>query len=123
MELFKLSDNIPKYIRDKLTDGEEIYNCPAYMYRFGWCTFEPVRSSEACAKYITKYITEDMYRSVTKYGAKTYYNSRGIEKAEIIKRGYYCDYIEDFSNEYCKKAMFAYDEEFLELVKNKIKGL
>lgn len=93
------------------------------MYRFGWCTFEPVRSSEACAKYITKYITEDMYRSVTKYGAKTYYNSRGIEKAEIIKRGYYCDYIEDFSNEYCKKAMFAYDEEFLELVKNKIKGL
>ena len=124
LELFKLSDDIPKYIRDKLIAGEEIYNCPMYMKKFGWCTFEPVRNSEACAKYITKYITKDMQKSVTEYGAKMYYASRGIKKAEIVMRGYYDgNYIEDFSNDYCKKSTFAYDEEFLELIKEKFKGV
>ncbi|MEE1124857.1 MAG: hypothetical protein U0L18_02830 [Acutalibacteraceae bacterium] len=122
LELFKLSDDIPKYIRDKLTAGEEIYNCPMYMKKFGWCTFEPVRNSEACAKYITKYITKDMLKSVTDYGAKIYYASRGINKAEVIAIGHYDgNYIEDFSNDYCRKAMFAYDDNFMQLVKGKIK--
>ncbi len=122
LELFKLSDDIPKYIRDKLAAGEEIYNCPIYMKKFGWCTFEPVRNSEACAKYITKYITKDMQKSVTEYGAKMYYPSRGIQKAEVIKRGYYDgNFIEDFSNDFCRKAMFSYDEDFMQLVKDKIK--
>ena len=120
LELFKLEDDLPKYIKDKLKAGEEIYNCPMYMKKFGWCTFEPVRNSEACAKYITKYITKDMLKSVTDYGAKIYYASRGIKKAEIVTRGFYNgNYIADFSNDYCKKSTFAYDEDFLKLVLDK----
>ncbi|MGO5078073.1 rolling circle replication-associated protein [Oscillospiraceae bacterium LCP25S3_E3] len=121
-ELFNVNDNLPTYILDKLAKGEKIYNLPAYASRFGFCTFEPVRSSEACAKYITKYITKDMSKSVSAYGAKMYYASRGIKKAEIIKQGYYNgNYIADFVNDYCKQATFAYDDDFVNLVLDKFK--
>lgn len=123
LELFQLDDNLPKYINDKLKNNEKIYNCPAYQKKFGFCTFEPVRSSEACAKYITKYITKDLEKSVSKLNAKIYYASRGIKKAEVIKCGYYDNYIEDFKNCYCKQGTFAYDDELLEKLKDKIKGL
>lgn len=119
-ELFSLEDKLPFYILDKLKKGELIYNCPAYAEKFGFCTFEPVRNNEACAKYITKYITKDMYRSVNKFGAKKYYSSRGIHKAEILKRGYYRGtYISDFSNDYCIKSTFAYSADFLQTLLDK----
>lgn len=122
LNLFTLDDKLPNYIRKKLLNGEDIYDCPAYRLKFGFCAFEPVRNNEACAKYITKYITKDLNRTVTEFGAKIYYVSRGLKKAEILKRGYYQgDYIMDFENQYCKQATFAYSDDFADVVCNKIK--
>lgn len=119
-KLFDINDKLPHYIRKKLLSGGEIYNCPAYAKKFGFCTFEPVRNAEACAKYITKYITKDMFNSVNVFGAKVYYASRGIKKAEVLKRGYYQgNYIQDFSNDYCRQATFAYSDDFAQTVLSK----
>lgn len=120
LKLFQKDANLPKYIKDKLNRNEKIYNCPAYQKKFGFCTFEPVRNSEACAKYITKYITKDMQKSVTDYGAKIYYVSRGVNKAEILKRGYYQgSYVPDFVNDYCSQATFAYSDDFAKILVTK----
>ena len=85
--------------------------------------FEPVRSSEACAKYITKYITKELDKCVTEIGCKTYYASRGLNKAEVVYRGFSDRFIYDFENNYCKKATFAYSSETLECIKSKIREM
>lgn len=121
---FKLTEKLPKYIRKKLKNNEKIYTCPAYEKKFGYCTFEPVRNSEACAKYITKYITKDLASSVSALNAKIYYVSRGLKKAEKIAVGHYQGVpLYDYSNIYCKSATFAYSEKFENIVKGKIIGL
>lgn len=120
LELFQLSDKLPDYIRDGLKDGKELYYCSLIRNKFGFCIFEPVRSSEACAKYITKYITKDLERCVTEVGCKSYYASRGLNKAEVVYRGYSDSLVYDFKNEYCSKATFAYSDETLKLLCSKI---
>lgn len=115
---------LPSYILNKLTKGEKIYNCPAYQKKFGFCTFEPVRNSEACAKYITKYITKDIATSSIEKGHKLYYVSRKLKRAENIAIGTYCGVpFYDFSNDYGSYATFAYSEEFARLLENKIEKM
>lgn len=100
------TERLPKYIRDKLFDGQAIYDWPAYRSKFGFCDFEPVRSVEAVSKYVTKYITKDLARSVTDIGAHMYYATQGLQRAEVIKKGFLSDTEEtlrwDFSNDYVR---------------------
>lgn len=122
---FKLSDGkLPPYIIKKISKGETIYNCSAYQKKFGFCTFEPVRSSEACAKYITKYITKDIAISSHEKGHKLYYVSRKLQKAENIAIGSYKGVpFYDFENQFGSYATFAYSEEFARLLENKIEKM
>lgn len=52
-----------------------------YRLRFGWCSFAPVRSPEASAFYVTKYITKSLSKSVKLKGVHTHYQSRGLQRS------------------------------------------
>ena len=59
----------------------------AYGERYGYCSCAPVRDRQACARYITKYITKDMAAGVLDSGAHLYYASRGLARAEVVDEG------------------------------------
>lgn len=118
---FTLKEKLPYAIRFKLRQGDEVYDFPAYRKKFGFCDFEPIRSHEAVSKYITKYVTKDLVRSVKDINAHIYYSSQGLQKAEKIAVGRYNGIpLYDFANIYCKCGNFAYSEDFEKLLKGKI---
>lgn len=121
LRLFTLQEKLPHAIRFKLKQGDEVYDFPAYRKKFGFCDLEPIRSHEAVSKYITKYVTKDLVRSVKDINAHIYYASQGLQKAEKIAVGRYNGIpLYDFSNIYCKCGNFAYSEDFENLLKGKI---
>lgn len=64
------------------------YKCwRAYSERYGYCSCAPVRDRQACARYITKYITKDMAAGVLDSGSHLYYASRGLARAEVLDVG------------------------------------
>ena len=80
LELFDLKDRLPKYIRDKLKGGGAVYDWPEYRKAFGWVDIEPIRSRDAAARYITKYITKDKDSTAKAIdlGKHLYYRTKGL---------------------------------------------
>lgn len=105
---FDPAQRLPEYIRRKLQQGEPIYNWPAYAAKFGYVTVEPLRSQTRAVAYITKYITKDLQRSVTRMGAHLYYASHGLQRAQLVKKGTLVhETAVDYQNEHC--AITWYD--------------
>lgn len=105
------TDKLPKYITEKLFGGSLVYDFPAYREKFGFCDFEPIRSLEGVSKYVTKYISKDLARSVTEVNAHLYYCSQGLQRATEIKRGTMSANMEpDFENEYVKVKWYNTSE-------------
>ena len=126
----QIGDKMSKYQADCVRKGKIIYIWQNYEKKFGFCHFEPIQNQNAVSKYITKYFTKDLAKSITQLNAHLYYHSRGLKKNEKIKDGILSTdigHITDeifngeissaFSNEYFKKYVFPYDEERLELLK------
>ena len=67
--------------------GKAVYTWEEYAAKFGFADIERIENREAAAKYITKYVTEDLARSVTEVGAHTYYASHGLKRAEVVQCG------------------------------------
>lgn len=84
---YKGKRKLPKYINDKIKKGSLIYNWEDYEKKFGFCDLEPIRSHEAAAKYVTKYISKSLYESAISVNSKLYYVSRGLNRAEVMKKG------------------------------------
>lgn len=84
---FGLSERLPKYIREKLKQGQLVYDWMAYRNKFGFCDLEAVRDSFAVSAYVTKYITKDLDRTVKASGAHLYYCSQGLKRSELVFRG------------------------------------
>jgi hypothetical protein len=106
-------EKLPKYIRDKLLDGSLVYDFPAYREKFGFCDFEPIESLEGVSKYVTKYISKDLAKSVTASGAHLYYHSKGLAKATVIKKGFLNCSQEvswDYGNDWVKVAWYSTSE-------------
>ena len=101
---FNPADKLPKYIRRKLRRGEEIYNWLPYAVKFGWVIVEPIRNHEACCKYITKYITKDMSKTVSDIGAHMYYVSKGLNRSTVV--------YEESSSDNCKTVEIAFENEY-----------
>ena len=107
---YNANENIPKKMKDKIKKYREenlyLYEWPGYSKRFGFNCVEPIRDKDACAKYITKYISKnlDNDKGVTEKNKKKYYCSRGLKKAKNIKKGVIQtkDIGYDFENEHCK---------------------
>ena len=88
---------------------------PYYFNRFGYISLSPIKNKDACAFYITKYITKDMSCRLKDAGEHLYYCSRGLNRKEVFlygdididekyKRAFYrnefcnilwCDYVPD----------------------------
>ena len=112
---FEMENHLPNYILNKLANDEDIYNWEAYAEKFGYCIIEPVRNADAAAKYVTKYITKDLSRCVTDLNAHMYYCSKGLQRAQEVKRGILReDFTDiapiDYENEYVRVAWLPNDE-------------
>ena len=119
--LFKIGDRMGKGLAEKVKNGDKVYNWLAYAKKFGFCDLERIHNPEAVSKYITKYITQDLAKSVTEINAHQYYHSRGLKTAEVIKKGTMsANIVPDFENEYCRILTCAYDEDLLNLLLSKI---
>lgn len=112
---FKIGDKMGKGLADKVVNGDVVYNWNAYFNRFGFCDLEPIRNHEAVSKYVTKYINKELANSVTELNAHTYYHSRGLKFAKLIKRGSMLwDNIEPtYKNDYCSVAWLEYSDELI----------
>lgn len=87
MREFQKDEYLPKYVLDKLCAGVSMYDWSAYSASVGWTVCEPIRNPEAAARYVTKYITKDLARSVNGTGDHLYYCSKGLQRAQRIKKG------------------------------------
>ncbi len=103
LKQFVLGDRMSAKLADKVRNGEILYNWLSYAEKFGFCDLEPIRSHEAVSKYITKYISKSLENSVKDLNAHMYYCSRGLNRAEIIKKGTMsANIVPDFESDYCR---------------------
>lgn len=84
---FKIGMQMSKHILNKVNNGDVVYKWLAYENKFGFNDIEPIRNQEAISNYITKYISKELGSCVKELGAHLYYHSRGLNKAELIKKG------------------------------------
>lgn len=121
LEKFKLGDKMGKKIAERVKKGCDVYNWPDYCNKFGFCDLEPIRNPEAISKYITKYINKSLNDTVKELGAHLYYHSRGLNKAEVIKKGSMSlarNIEPDYTNDFCSIKEFKYSDELLEQLIN-----
>lgn len=119
LQRFEFGDVMGKGIADKVKKGDVVYNWAAYAQKFGYCDLEPIRSYEAVSKYVTKYINKSLASSVMELNAHMYYVSRGLQRAEVVKKGtMFADVEFTYENEYCKVAWLDYSDELLDKLKN-----
>lgn len=118
---FKVGDKMGKGLAEKVMQGDIVYNWQAYFDRFGFCDLEPIRNHEAVSKYVTKYINKELANSVTELNAHTYYHSRGLKFAELIKKGtmIWEDIAPTYKNDYCSVVWLDYSEELYKNLLNK----
>lgn len=113
---YKLADyfpwtdvRLPNYIRERVAKGERLYNWLPYSEKFGYCIIEPLRSTERAANYITKYIAKGFGADKRFKGARLLMPSKGLKRAEKIKKGY--TYIADvqpiFDNDFATTFKFS----------------
>ncbi len=103
---------------EHLTENENGYlDWLAYKEKFGFISIDPIRNREAAAKYMTKYITKDLSKSVTDLNANMYYCSQGLERAKEMKRGTLSanNIPWDYTNDYCKVKWFDNDIDLVDL--------
>lgn len=123
LDRFQIGDKMGKGLADKVKHGDEVYNWSAYRNKFGFCDLEPVKYAEAVSKYVTKYITKSLANSVTELNAHMYYHSRGLQFAELVKKGCMSsgfDTQPTYSNDYCTVYWLPYSDELLQELKEVI---
>lgn len=108
---------------DSLTINKNNYlDMPYYFNRFGYISLSPIKNKDACAFYMTKYITKDMSCRLEDVGEHLYYCSRGLKRKEVFlygdididdkyKRAFY-------RNEYCN---ILWCDDVPDLIKEKFK--
>lgn len=84
---FTLSERLPRYLRSQVKIGAPVYDWPRYRDRFGFVDVEPVRTRDAAARYITKYITKgwDGTAQGIEVGKHLYYPTRGLIQPQRIE--------------------------------------
>ena len=112
LEQFKIGQKMGKALAEKVKKGDVVYNWPAYQEKFGFCDLEPIRNHEAVAKYMTKYINKELADSVTEIGAHKYYCSRGLNRAEVVKKGTMsANIVPDYVSEYGSVTTLDFSQE------------
>lgn len=111
---FQYDEHLPTQIRNEIAKGNRVFQWIAYDSKFGYCTLSPVRSKDAVAKYITKYITKELGFSVKAMNAHLYYRSHGLKEKELIYSAPDCDlYDPDYDGAYSKIKNASTPEELM----------
>lgn len=93
---FQLGDQMSAYIAKKVRKGQEVYSWKKYQDTFGWCDLEPIASHDGACKYVTKYISKALDKSVCDMGKHMFYASQGLHRRRRVL-------LDD-----CKPAMLNY---------------
>lgn len=93
---FQLGDQMSAYIAKKVRKGQEVYSWKKYQDTFGWCDLEPIASHDGACKYVTKYISKALDKSVSDAAKHMFYASQGLHRRS---RAYLGD---------CKPAMLDF---------------
>lgn len=106
---FTVPDTI--FWRDPRTEKlKEVKNTKGYVRweryskRFGFFDCSRIKHYEACAAYVSKYITKDL-ATLTK-GKRLFMSSQGLERPELVfdEEGVAFIYDADYEDEYCRMA-------------------
>lgn len=105
---FSMNDTLPYKVRKLISQGRHIYNWNGYAEKFGYVTCERIINFEACAKYVTKYITKELVKTSVGLNNHLYYCSKGLLRAERIRKGYLVKQFEpDFANDFVAVKTFT----------------
>lgn len=116
LQQFTSDEHLPRSILNELAKGRNVFCWTAFAKSFGYCTLAPLRSRDAAAKYVTKYITKDLERSVEALNAHLYYCSKGLERRKLLYRDEVAQpYTPDFENEHISIKQTNNAEELLQL--------
>ena len=102
---FSTKDHIPKRIKDQIKNGEKVFDWLKYRKFFGYFTCTEIKEKGACSKYITKYISKDLQKTVHESREHLFFASKGLKGREIILKNCAekCPFDEwDFENDYVK---------------------
>lgn len=82
---------------------------PAYSRRFGYFSCSAIRNYEACARYVSKYITKDLadFERVAR-GKQLLLCSKGLQRPEVVDMGdgMAIDDTLDYRGDYCSIGAF-----------------
>lgn len=110
------TEKLPPYIVKKRNLGYEVYDWPSYRFKFGFVDVEPIRSRDACSKYVTKYISKELDKTIQDLEANLYYCSQGLRRAEVMKKGTMVgDLVPDFENDYVRVQWFDANQDLASL--------
>ena len=75
----------PRYIREKVIAGETVSYWKQYAHSFGNSVVESVRSGDASARYLMKYVSKEQGKTAQhlEKGQNLYYHSTGLKRAEM----------------------------------------
>jgi len=100
---FTQDEKLPIKILVEIAHGHKMYSWPAYAKTFGYISISKIKNIESVSKYITKYITKDIFSTEIELNNHLYYCSKGLKRAEILYQGRLVkDLDEDYSNDYVK---------------------
>lgn len=106
---FKLTERLPRAIKSQLEKGEKVFDWTRYRKAFGYFTCTEVKSGIACSKYVTKYISKDLQKTVHQKGEHLFFASQGLKGRETLVKlsDEPCNLTEwDFENDYIKVCEF-----------------
>lgn len=110
---FTLQEKSGKHIRDKLLNGDLVYDWPRYREKFGFCDLEPIQNRDAAVRYIRKYITKELHGTAQHLnsGEHLYFVSRGLNLPEEMQRAsvLYPDALFQYSRQ-LGKAGYEWDD-------------
>ena len=81
---FELSENIPERLKKMIRGGTAVYDWTRYRRAFGYFTCTEIESREACAKYVTKYISKDLQKTVREGGEHLFFASQGLKGRQTL---------------------------------------
>lgn len=102
---FTLSEKLPEHIRKQISKGIDVFDWTRYRKAFGYFTCTEIGNKVACSKYITKYISKDLQKTVRESGEHLYFASQGLKGRETVVKNSTdpCPVSEwDFENDYVK---------------------
>lgn len=88
--LSEFRDSAPKalknpYIRNSLAEGKHLLNCEFLADTYGYNICEPIRNSEACCNYMTKYVLKTFdSESYARLSRKRFFCSTGLKEPEVV---------------------------------------